>query len=964
MLLSWFSSNIAQAQAVGDYRSIEGVANFATRSGWQRWNGSAWVANSTALNFAKTFTVRHTKTITLAGLATPVGRIAVTVDMSNGTTGVLTVNGPVTCAALEISGDGAQVLAKSDLMSVGTTYIDGKGLMSLRSDADLGSITVENGARIELTAGVGINTAIGPITVDNGGTLSVSSSGATISGLQVAAGGQVLINADLSLAKARVETGGLLVQQANGAITVLHDASASGDLTVEGQLRNENSTAAVTLANMAVMRMRAGAWYTHSANGGELPTCDWDPASTLQITGVVDASGFGNDGQTFGNVTWDTPNYGSASTGSNIFYLNSSGNMVIAGKLLVLNTGRGQLQLTPPAGNGTATTYIGSYEQLSGLVCLARSGASLTRTATIGGDFTLTSGRFELSNSSSSGPGVLNVGGNMTLSAGTLLMSGGTASGTLNLSGDMTLQSGSDLRWDAGAGLATIRFAGTTVQNFSRAGSAAINGKVDFEVQPRATLNVADQIIDGDGRFTLNAGAALRIGHTQGITVNNPNNTVYRGNIQVTGTRTYDANATYVYAGTGIQQTGTGLPAALGAGAELALDNSAGAVTLSRATSLAGELRLHQGRLLTASAALTLTPAATWSEASNASYVDGPLERQTNSNAQVYTFPVGANGRLKVGGVRPGANSNATFRMVAFAASAPDAQDLAAGSDLYTVSLREYWTVTRISGSANANLRLYYTVPYSSISETPAAQRDLRIAAYQNGQWANYGQAALPNTTERYLDAGQLLVLTTNTATNVTFASVSARNPLPVSLVEFRARLLGNQNVQLNWRTAQEKDCAGFEIQSSDNGVDYRILDYYNGQGTVSVATSYSYCDMRAFSQGQRVRYYRLRQIDTNGQFAYSPVVSVAPTLAKGEPITAWPTPATDWLNIALSASLDESVTVRIFDDLGRLCQTQQYTAENVPAVARLPVDRLHRGLYFVQVETKQSRVQVRFQKE
>jgi hypothetical protein len=67
------------------------------------------------------------------------------------------------------------------------------------------------------------------------------------------------------------------------------------------------------------------------------------------------------------------------------------------------------------------------------------------------------------------------------------------------------------------------------------------------------------------------------------------------------------------------------------------------------------------------------------------------------------------------------------------------------------------------------------------------------------------------------------------------------------------------------------------------------------------------------------VRYYRLRQIDTDGNLWYSPVVVVAPSSDTVAVLELWPAPATCQLNIRLAAKAQDSVTVRVLDAGGRL---------------------------------------------
>lgn len=221
----------------------------------------------------------------------------------------------------------------------------------------------------------------------------------------------------------------------------------------------------------------------------------------------------------------------------------------------------------------------------------------------------------------------------------------------------------------------------------------------------------------------------------------------------------------------------------------------------------------------------------------------------------------------------------------------------------------------------------------------------------------------MPNTSERYLDAGQALTLTTSSPITTTFGTLTPVNPLPVTLTAFWGKTAG-KDVQLGWTTAQALNSAGFEVQAFDNGSDYTVLDYYNGRDAGAVPSYYGHLDRNAFRNGVAVRYYRLRQIDTDGKFWYSSVVAVAAPDHKTAALELWPRPAADWLNIRLAAKDKDPISVRVLDARGRLCQTLQYTAAERPDLVRVPVNQLHRGLYFVQVETKQSREQVRFLKE
>lgn len=100
--------------------------------------------------------------------------------------------------------------------------------------------------------------------------------------------------------------------------------------------------------------------------------------------------------------------------------------------------------------------------------------------------------------------------------------------------------------------------------------------------------------------------------------------------------------------------------------------------------------------------------------------------------------------------------------------------------------------------------------------------------------------------------------------------SFTGTSPLPVRLLSFNA-VRQEQGVLLQWHTAMEKNLSHFEIEHSNDGVSFSVVGSVNARNEVSDA-SYIYTDRS--SAGGAV-YYKLRMIDADGGYAYSPVVTV-----------------------------------------------------------------------------------------
>ncbi len=93
---------------------------------------------------------------------------------------------------------------------------------------------------------------------------------------------------------------------------------------------------------------------------------------------------------------------------------------------------------------------------------------------------------------------------------------------------------------------------------------------------------------------------------------------------------------------------------------------------------------------------------------------------------------------------------------------------------------------------------------------------------------------------------------------------------IPVELSAFSAKMNGSF-VELNWTTASETNNAGFEVQKLINA-EWNAVGFVPGRGTIAEKTDYSFSDRDASPGTNR---YRLKQIDLDGGYKYSDIVSV-----------------------------------------------------------------------------------------
>jgi hypothetical protein len=149
------------------------------------------------------------------------------------------------------------------------------------------------------------------------------------------------------------------------------------------------------------------------------------------------------------------------------------------------------------------------------------------------------------------------------------------------------------------------------------------------------------------------------------------------------------------------------------------------------------------------------------------------------------------------------------------------------------------------------------------------------------------------------------------------YASNSTGDPLPVTLVSFTAQPVNNQYIQLDWITASEIDNSGFEIERSLDGSTYQSIEWVDGHGNSTVTNDYEYADLSAIPGV--IYYYRLKQVDVDGNFAYSNIASAELTGDKGFTLEGiYPNPATNQVSIGVISSMSTGATVVMTDMLGR----------------------------------------------
>jgi len=175
--------------------------------------------------------------------------------------------------------------------------------------------------------------------------------------------------------------------------------------------------------------------------------------------------------------------------------------------------------------------------------------------------------------------------------------------------------------------------------------------------------------------------------------------------------------------------------------------------------------------------------------------------------------------------------------------------------------------------------------------------------------------------------------------------------PLPVELIGLSAESAGDRDIRGLWSTATETNNAGFSVEYSSRGAAYKEAGFVAGKGNSDVESGYEYL-IENLSSGTYL--IRLKQIDLDGQIAYSNEVEAALSLPKGYSLeAAYPNPFNPTSNISFTVSESKPVALRMYNSAGQMVKLlYQGTAQaNNSLQVKIDAANLPAGTYIVRLE-------------
>jgi hypothetical protein len=177
-----------------------------------------------------------------------------------------------------------------------------------------------------------------------------------------------------------------------------------------------------------------------------------------------------------------------------------------------------------------------------------------------------------------------------------------------------------------------------------------------------------------------------------------------------------------------------------------------------------------------------------------------------------------------------------------------------------------------------------------------------------------------------------------------------SQGPLPVEMIYVKAEV-AESAINVNWATALEINNDGFNVERSTDGANWTTLGFVNGNDNTTTVSTYSYTD--ATAQVNVMYYYRLKQLDNDGAFEYSDVVTATITNDNTASISfggMYPSPAVNSTNVVVSCNYSAPVSVSVYNLQGAVVSTSDFSASVGKNIFSLDLTGLASGNYFVSV--------------
>jgi hypothetical protein len=186
--------------------------------------------------------------------------------------------------------------------------------------------------------------------------------------------------------------------------------------------------------------------------------------------------------------------------------------------------------------------------------------------------------------------------------------------------------------------------------------------------------------------------------------------------------------------------------------------------------------------------------------------------------------------------------------------------------------------------------------------------------------------------------------------------SVTVHTILPVDLINFTAKNINNTYAQLNWTTTSDINNDHFDIERSGINSDFTLIG--SVKATVSSTSTQQYI-FNDLSPLDGTNFYRLKQIDLNGNPTYSNIATATFNLHL---IDIFPNPAHKQLYVRNNSNFSngDNLTIQLSNELGQILYRQSVVSAGGNIITINIPQKTSNGVYVLKVTNSKGQVQAR----
>ena len=167
-------------------------------------------------------------------------------------------------------------------------------------------------------------------------------------------------------------------------------------------------------------------------------------------------------------------------------------------------------------------------------------------------------------------------------------------------------------------------------------------------------------------------------------------------------------------------------------------------------------------------------------------------------------------------------------------------------------------------------------------------------------------------------------------------------NPLPIELMSFNGKYADGRN-HLIWATATEKNGDYYQVERQTDGAEFQVIGRVEAAGESQQTQHYFFDDPQPLP-GDNI--YRLRMVDKDGRFDYSPAVTINVQETGNWQLS--PNPATGKVTLSLNGTVEPPlVRFEVYNNQGRQVLVHEELAPSLPYHQDFAITQLPPGVYF-----------------